>query len=325
MLCPFCLDDVTFRQVEAAGVPIYVCPRCKEQTPALYSKGYRRYPPVVVSAVGFRQHGKTVYFASLFYVLKQLALDQLWPEFFTMGLNEESLDTVQKNVAMLQGGQLPASTPKNFPQPTMIRLQGIPFEPDCTLLCYDTGGECFERPSQLVQYGGFVKRARLAMLLVSISDLEDAPREMHKLLNTYIVGMEELEATSQDQHLVVVFTKVDEITSRLLDGWSDLRDYMMAGDIESLAHPGGYLKRMRFISDRLRDFTGVELRAFEFLNAAEASFRSVEFCMVSSLGARPQDGRLPVQIVPRRVVDPLLWMIEKSVPPWFRWLKWLFP
>jgi hypothetical protein len=91
MLCSFCLDDVRFKREEMIenSAPIYLCPTCNEQVPALYSQDYRQYPPVVVSAIGFRQHGKTVYFASLFYTLKKLALARDWPEFFTMGLDDD--------------------------------------------------------------------------------------------------------------------------------------------------------------------------------------------------------------------------------------------
>jgi hypothetical protein len=111
---------------------------------------YRKYPPVVVSAVGFRQHGKTVYLSTLFYALKKLDLPTHWPTFFTAGLNEDSLTTIYENVSLLEQGNLPDSTPKNFPRPTMMRVHGVPFQPNCTLLCYDTGGECFEKPTQLV-------------------------------------------------------------------------------------------------------------------------------------------------------------------------------
>lgn len=36
----------------------------------MYVEEYSKYPPVVVCAIGFRRHGKTIFFASLFYALK---------------------------------------------------------------------------------------------------------------------------------------------------------------------------------------------------------------------------------------------------------------
>jgi hypothetical protein len=294
------------------SAPIYLCPTCNEQVPALYSQDYRQYPPVVVSAVGFRQHGKTVYFASLFYTLKKLALARDWPEFFTMGLDDESLDTVYSNARMLDAGALPDSTPKNFPRPTMIRTEGVPMQPDCTLLFFDTGGECFEKPRQLVQFAGFVRRAKVAMLLISIPDLADPRADMQKLLNTYVVGMGELGGRARDQHLVVVFTKADQLVGRLTGRWESLYTYLVEGSVEDLARHDGYVKRLNHVSDQLYAFTAEELHAHEFLNAAESNFKSTNFAIISALGTEPQGARLSVQIVPRRILDPVLWIMEKS-------------
>jgi hypothetical protein len=314
MLCPFCLADVRFKRQRLAANQnsVYLCPACSEQSPALYAQDYRKYPPVVVSAVGFRQHGKTVYFSSLFYTLKKLTLARDWPEFFTMGLDEDSLDTVYGNARLLEGGALPDSTPKNFPRPTLVRAEGIPMQPNCTLLFFDTGGECFEKPTQLVQFAGFVRRAKAAMLLISIPDLGDPRAEMQKLLNTYTVGMRELGGDTQAQHLVVVYTKADQLAARLTGRWEDVRTYLVQGSVDALAQPDGYMQRMRRVSSLLRDFTEQELCAHEFLNAAQANFKSTSFSIISALGAGPEGARLPVAIVPRRILDPLLWVMEKS-------------
>ncbi len=314
MLCPFCLSDVRFKREKTPNThnAIYVCPSCNEQIPALYAQDYRRYPPVVISAVGFRQHGKTVYFASLFYTLKKLTLARDWPEFFTMGLNEDSLDTVYGNAHILESGVLPYSTPKNFPRPTMIRAEGVPMHPDCTLLFFDTGGESFEKPTQLIQFAGFVRRSRAVMLLISIPDMSDARAEMQQLLNTYVVGMRELGGKTERQHLIVVFTKADQLAARFSGQWADLRAYLVNGSVDALAQADGYMENLHRISDKLRDFTAQELRAHEFLNTAEANFKSINFSIISALGAQPQGARLPVKIVPRRILDPLLWSIEKS-------------
>ena len=325
MLCPFCLTDTGFKRGKLAGNlgSIYLCPGCNEQVPALYAQDYGKYPPVVISAVGFRQHGKTVYFASLFYTLKKLTLARDWPEFFTMGLNEDSLDTVYGNAGILESGGLPDSTPKNFPRPTMVRAEGVPMQPNCTLLFFDTGGESFEKPTQLVQFAGFVRRAKAAMLLVSVPDLDDPRAGMHKLLNTYVVGLRELGGRTEDQHLVVIYTKADQLAAGFTGRWAGLRTYLVEGSVEALAQPVGYMPRLRAVSDRLIEFTEQELCAYEFLNAAQASFKSVSFSAISALGAGPQGARLPVAIVPRRILDPLLWVMEKSFSgPERLWRRW---
>jgi len=326
MLCPFHLEDVSFRleKVEGRREQVYRCPssECREEIPTLYVREYSSYPPVVVSAIGFRGHGKSVYFASLFFLLKKVRLAQYWPEFGTLSLNEESLDTVYRNVEMLAQGNLPDATPKNFPRPTMIRLHGIPMQPDCTLLCYDTGGECFKRPTQLVQYASFVKRARTAMFLVSPSKLTDPAIEMHELLSVYLIGMGQLGARTQDQHLAVVYTQADELGDRL-GAWRDLSLYLTQGGVDGLIHPERYMKRLGEISRRLRDYTAAELQAGEFVHLADKYFRSATFSIISALGSKPVGNRLPVQVVPRRVLDPLLWLQQRSLPWWKQaWRSW---
>ncbi|MFC1596923.1 hypothetical protein ACFL5Q_03150 [Planctomycetota bacterium] len=324
MLCPFCLSKAGFeQQVEGPPGPRCRNADCAELAPALYVQDYRKYPPVVVSAVGFREHGKTVYFAALFYAMKKLKLAQHWLKFFTMGLTEESLQTVYENVGMLERGELPDANPKNFPRPTIVRVTGVPIQPDATLLCYDTGGECFERPTQLIKYASFVKRAQTAMFLISVPNLEDPVREMHRLLETYAVGMSELQTNTKYQHLVVVYTKADMMIDRLAR-WVNLSSYLREGSMDGMANPQHYMSRLRSVSNDLRDFTGKELGAYEFVNAARQSFRSVEYTIVSALGAEPIGRELPVQIAPRRVLDPLFWLMEKSLPGWRRVLRsWL--
>ncbi|MCP4712599.1 MAG: hypothetical protein GY869_28575 [Planctomycetes bacterium] len=325
MLCPFCLARKPFQKTarKSTAGSVYRCPSCKEQIPALYTREYKKYPPLVVNAIGFRQHGKTVYFASLFYVLKNLTLAKEWPKFYTMSLNEDSLNTVYENVALLESGLLPDSTPKNFPRPTMVRVNGMPFYPDCTLLCYDTGGECFERSSQLVQYAGFVRRSITTLFLISINDLENPAKEMFKLLNTYIVGMSELGAETREQNLVVVFTKADGLL-RNFSRQIELQQYLKHGSVTKIFDQENYVKEMLDISNQLIHFTRDDLNADEFMNAVQNHFLSVSFSMVSALGAKPDGNRLPANIVPSLVLDPLFMMMEQSQPKLIRLLKTWF-
>jgi len=315
MLCPFCLMEMNFNVQTVRNQTIYTCPNseCNQQIPASYIREYHLYPTIVASAIGFREHGKTVNFASLFYTLKELNLTKYWKKFFIRALDDDSLRTIYENVNMIKEGILPDSTPKNFPIPTIVRFTGVPMHPDCNLIFYDTSGESFERATQMVQYAGFVKRARTAMFLISLSNMDDCRTEMDMLINIYINGMAELDARTKDQHLVVVYTKADEQLN-LLGGFSDIEDYIRSGSIESFTQIKGYMKKMYIISRKLREFTEQKLKAQQFLNVADSNFRSLDFCMVSALGARPQGRQLLVQIIPRRILDPILWTMEKSQP-----------
>ena len=123
----------------------------------------------------------------------------------------------------------------------MIRVEGVPMQRNCTLLCYDTGGECFEKPTQLITYAGFVRRATTALFLVSVPDLENPREGMHRLLNTYVVGMHELGARTQDQHLVVVYTKADEMAAHLANPWNGIHTYLAEGTADGMEHTDKYI------------------------------------------------------------------------------------
>jgi hypothetical protein len=281
---------------------------------------------VIVSAVGFRGHGKTIQFASLFHMLKEGSLARQWDGFYTQGLDEDDLNTIYMNVEMLRQGILPEASPKNFPRPTMIRITGMPGQPNCTWLCYDTGGECFEKPRQLVQYANFVRCANTVMFLVCTTGMHRPSVEMFRLMNTYLSGMGELGGRTKNQHLIVVFTKADELTAEFKGEWSDLRNYLSKDAVEAPRDFARYVRQMTRISARLKSYTREFYGASEFMNAARRNFKSLEFCAVSALGAKPLDDnkRLGVHVSPKRILDPMLWLMLKSKPAWRGiWQRWL--
>ena len=148
ILCPFCLalGDPTLELPQGAVSQYWRCAndKCHEHIPASYRRDYSTYAPAIVNAVGGRAHGKTVYFASLFYALEYLELERCWPQFFKRELDEQSLQVIVDNAHRLHSGDLPDATARNFPRPTMLRLENVPYMPRRTLLMYDTAGECFD-------------------------------------------------------------------------------------------------------------------------------------------------------------------------------------
>ena len=327
MLCPFCLAQV--KQFTKNANTGYTCPvpECKESVPALYVEGYPQYPPVVLSSVGFRGHGKTVYLATLFHVLAHHELLRHWQYFYKTASGDYSLEILEANSKMLKEGKLPNSTPQNFPKPTLIQVKGIPTG-KATLLCYDAAGESFEKATRMVTYAKFLTRSTTVLFLLSIPDLEregaDVAQEMEKLLTVYRNGIAQLGGKTQLQRLVVVYTKADQWTALFHDRYSGLQDYLQAGTFDGLADYPTYKKSLFATSEQLRTLTAEHLKAQAFLNNANDNFDGVRFCVVSALGASPKDQQLQTSIAPRRVLDPLLWVLDKDP---FRtrpkgWLPW---
>lgn len=50
----------------------------------------------------------------------------------------------------------------------------------------------------------------------------------------------------------------------------------------------------------------------DLVDAVDATFANAHFFGVSSFGAAPDNGRLPDEIKPHRVLDPILWLLHQS-------------
>ncbi|GEM_PF-3376106 len=331
MICPYCAENVPSdvkRHQE--------CKRNKDTDFPLYyldfhSKDDER-EPILLSVVGFGLHGKTVYLCSLFDFLDN-GLTSIWHGFYNWVLDQESLTPLYMIREELRTGKLPERTTPVFPRPGIFRLTKMPhldkaskMPPlnDTTVLIYDPPGEAFENEKSIVDYASFVKRSSCVLFLIDITKLGNSVADgMAKLLETYMLGMRRMEAETKTQHLIVVYTKSDKMKSsvpkfrRFLQENTKLDNYISEPIPDSLSNPEKHLRNMVQISDLLEDFTETELRARKFLHMANDSFKSVSYTVISSLGASPEEDkngkRMTVEISPKCVVDPLLFVLAKSL------------
>ena len=204
LIRPYCLKNTS-------GA---ACGECKENLPPLYVRNYGSgfaRNPAIFSAVGFSGHGKTVYLAAMLHTMRE-NLTQTWPKFYRQALDVDSVRTVQQNLALLQKGDLPESTRRNFPKPSIHQLTDMPHYGTRGMLIYDPPGEAFETDEAMERYARFVQRARVVVFLVSLLDLQE-PRadDLYRLLNTYVLGMAKMRASTKNQHLVIAYTKADRM------------------------------------------------------------------------------------------------------------------
>lgn len=319
MLCPYCLENINPEKAGEGKTAHYRCsnPQCRLPLPNEYLKnpGIGRE---VVNAIGFSRHGKTVYFACLFYMFNHLA--EFWPGFATLSVDENSLNTVKENIKLLdQDGVLPNPTQKNFPMPTVIRLSNLPTGEDKFFLFYDTGGESYRRAQDMVKFAGFVKNSRVVNFFISLSDLDNIRDEIHELLQVYIQGITDLGGNSNEQHLIVVLTKGDRLKGMPGKKWNEIWNRLENSSIQDLDKSIFlYMCNLKILSRKIEEYFREEIKAHQFLNLATSRFKSVEFCILSSLGSPPApDGRtLQTHINPKRVIDPLVWLMFKDMPDW---------
>ncbi|MCB9079200.1 MAG: hypothetical protein H6631_16485 [Anaerolineaceae bacterium] len=147
---------------------------------------------------------------------------------------------------------------------------------------FDTGGECFEKPTQLVPVAGFVRRAEAAMLLISIADLDDARAGIQQLLNTYIVGMGELSGDTKNQNR-------SSFSLRPINWSVTLPANGLISPPISLMAPSMPWPRPKPIWIECRNFRPAarlhrrELPPTNLSNAAEVEFQSLSFSIISAL------------------------------------------
>lgn len=322
MLCPFCLRENTIKRVEEGGRTYYICSEHPEpRIPVIYGENYTT-PRDVISAIGFRGHGKSAYFASLFSSLDDLA--RVWPNFFTFPIDEKALDTVHDNIRLLKGGKLPSATPVNFPYPTIVQFSKMPKFGERFLIFYDTGGENFERASRLVVNANFVKRSQTAIFFMSLHDLDYNPQEMARLLSVYIMGLKELGGDPRQQNLLVVLTKGDLLAPKL-EKRTDVWNYLVNGDTRNLQYGNIYtqISEMKKISKSLMAFIRDDIGAANFVSLGTNNFRAVDFCIISALGSAPNGDQLDISAAPKRIFDPILWVMNntRGPPSIIIWLK----
>ena len=330
MICPYCLDDVPAQSRKHEDCKII---KGKEFPPA-YVRFHGREDaddPVVFSVVGSVGHGKTVFLCALFDFLDNHLTD-IWPGFFSHVLDQDSLSRLNEDRNRLRQGKLPPPTLQSFPRPGIFRLTNVPQSVEgslsplknTTVLIYDPPGEAFVTDRNISNLASFVKRGSCVLFLIDLASLGDSiPDKMTELLDTYLLGMEHLGLERKSQHLIVVYTKSDALKvsvpefGTFLEKQPKLRDYLNDQRPTSLIDPHRHLEDLRKVSSLLEEFTKTELHAGKFINEADHWFSSVSFTAVSSLGAAPEDRdgekKMNVKMSPRGVVDPLLYVLAKSI------------
>jgi hypothetical protein len=308
MLCPYCLQSTSGNKCQNKG--------CERDIPALYvqrqSKMFAR-PPAVLSIVGFRGHGKTVYLTSLLDQMER-RLAKVWDKFTREGLDMSVVKNLQKLLADLRGGVLPEGTRRIFPEPSLHTLSDMPHFGTRELIIFDPAGESFEKTeAEMKDYAGFIKYARVVLFIVSPRDLtEPKDNNLNTLLQSYLSGMATMKGKTADQRLIVAYTKADMLREDF-KAYADVLNHLQSPDYEGMKNPRKYLDKLARISMQLRAYTTETLGAIAFVRLAEKSFREVAFCAVSALGKPPsKDGRIDTTMEPRGVADPLYWLLKWS-------------
>lgn len=325
--CPYCLELVQPRRGKIKNRNVYTCPNkeCKEEIHRDYvEKG--NIPKMTMGLVGFTGHGKTCYLTSLFYLFKYLRSEKgmfLWD-----ALDGNTEDIMFKHVEkFVKDSQLPKSTPENFPKPALICISDIPFFGDYFSRFYDTAGRVYEEAEKITDMGRFVAYCEIVFFVISIKDCgkdwKEIANKMERLLDIYWRGVyDKLHIDLKDnQHLIVVLTKADEVRE-IPD---ELKKFLEEGSYDwylpknPQSEKGFVRYKLRLLQEKSMIIKKwlEEKKCKGFTNLAQKRFKSVEYTIVSSLGASPVGGMLAKRLEPedpKRVLDPFLLALKKTRP-----------
>src|SRR4051812_2264215 len=318
MLCPHCLrpGDLQLADDPDQG-RVLRCPNpgCDYPTvPVLYGEDYHAHPPTPVSIVGLSGHGKTVFIESLLQEIQQLGARWSESGFFFTWLDEIQMRNAYKRIRALREGQLPKGTKTVFQQPQVLRLSNIPRVGGSQLVIFDTGGEAFLDSATLADAGKYVRHSSAVIWLLSLKkgDPYDTPDDVNQMMTVYLQTMSRMGGRTQDQTLVLVLTKGDELLHR-----PDLPESARTALATADYSPAGPVwPVLEEASADLENWLKSEKCGYHNLvNLVKSRFKAVRYAVVSAQGAPSDGASLQFGLMPRGVLAPLLWLWRLNREP----------
>ncbi len=288
-LCPHCLEYRDLQEVrDPEHGPVLRCDssRCNYPTiPLLYGEDYAAHPPVPLSLIGLPGHGKTTFIDGLIQEIQ--AAGRRWADagFSYAWLDEARFRNARQRIRAFRDGSAPNGTRTVFPKPQGLRLHGVP----------RVGG------SQLV-ISDAAEYVRPGSVVVWLLGLTGGPDDPHRLVADHARALERAGGRTQDQDLVLVLTRGDELQRRP-DLPASARaalaqpDYCPAGPVWTALERASADLEGWLASDRCG--------RRELVRLVGSQFKSVRYCIVAAHGESARCG----------VLAPLLWLWRTSRDP----------
>jgi hypothetical protein len=320
MICPFCQREVGQFAASPDGralrCPLADCPGTDQDVPNLYVRDYDAHPPVALSILGPTGHGKTMFIEAL---LTHLERHVRWPGFSTQWMDETGMREVRARLRELrQHGQIADATARVFPRPKILRLRKIPGLGGRQVLMYDTSGESFATAENVLESGRYVRNSPAIVCVVSVTEFEH-PEQLSDMMTSYDHAMSQMGADARDQALILVLTKGDLLLDSAAVAASGMglpplpdaaREFLENDDLDPAGDAWARLETVHAALDEWLQRT--ELR--NTVNLLKDQFRTVRFTIVSAQGRAAIDQALTMDLMPRGILAPLLWLCRVSRP-----------
>lgn len=306
-LCPRCMQNVSGFIEQVRGTDIqHVCPTCSETVQFRYARDYHQVSRVKLSLAGMSGHGKTMFLRGIYTQLTTLG--RKWRGFHFSPLSDDDARIFRTAVGDSNRGEL-ADPSQLTERPVGFELNGIPGAGNVHLLLYDISGEAFDSSTKLGRHAFFIPKSEVVTLILSLSDIASG-HDLAFLLSRLVDAIRGKDEDPAKKSLVVVLTKGDRLRSEealpqsaetflLNEAASDPRD----------------LSGLQQLSDDLENWLrGHHGDYWNFVEAAKKQFQNVRYTVISSTGSDPGPSGAQVQMSPRNVISPLLWLLRFSLP-----------
>lgn len=314
IICPYSLTEIR------GGTNLKTCPNCGEVLPPLYRTNYSQHPPSFVQVFGWSRVGKTVYLQALTLVLMKMA--NVWDRFAHSPATEKTVEIVKDINNYLASGVLPPPTAIELQDAYIMVLDGMPRWGGRTLVIRDCPGEIFDKLEVPTKFAPYLLNVPTAFMFISLPDMHKSGGKTIDLLMTNYINTlttHGIDFTKDHRSLVVVLTKGDIIKNLP----EELRDYLTDDPIWVAINSGkdpkkfdesaleAYISKMAEVSDKIEKWIQNDAPGKVFVRLAKERGITLRFSVISSTGAEVgEDGMLPQQLLPRRVVDPYFWALD---------------
>jgi hypothetical protein len=306
--CLHCLERVDkFMRSATGGPSLPQCPKCQGYIPAIYDDQYDRYPPLFMTMIGQRAHGKTAYLASLLQQLHRVGRE--WHNFAFMPLDDRVLMSLDTYLEQLQSGQAFERTEAEAKEAIGVRLSGIPHLGNRHLLIYDVGGEVFDSTVDIQNTRGSTWfRNPVVVWFVSLTNLNEREYardyELTGMLTRFAQALTEMGKSPTTKTILIVLTKAD-----LLRTWPNMPQSIndLLDGQEDYTGPDCWARLERISRDAEQWLRQSGLH--NFVNSLRQTFGAVQYCITSAFGVAPDDnGQRAFGAEPRGVLAPLFWL-----------------
>lgn len=309
-LCPRCMRSIDdFKKVQRGAEIQFFCPACSEAVPFRYVADYDKVARVKLSLAGMSGHGKTMFLRGIYAHLNSLG--RRWPGFSFAPLSDDDARAFANAIGDSSRGAM-ADPSQLTERPVGFQLKQIPGTGDAHLLFYDISGEAFDSSTKLTKHAFFIPASDVITLVLSMDDIS-AGHELGFLLARLVDAIRLQGQDTSTKSLVVVLTKGDLLREE--SGLPSIAESFLtneaSGDPRSLSD-------LQQLSDELREWLREHPDNYwNFVESAEKDFANVRYTIISSLGSDPGTDKSHIQVNPRNVISPLLWLLRFSLP-WIR-------